>query len=121
MQSGLCCSASWQCDDGRHCHRCGAVRGRRGPLVVVHRGADALLSPATIYDPATFSLKRLMLGAAIAILSYIGFDAISTLAEDTIHPEREISVATVLVCLVAWSRHACACQSLHGGARVAGL
>jgi amino acid transporter len=39
-------------------------------------------------------------GAAIASISYIGFDAISTLAEDTINPERDISFATILVCLL---------------------
>ncbi len=41
-----------------------------------------------------------MLGAAIASISYIGFDAISTLAEDTINPETDISIATVLVCVI---------------------
>jgi amino acid transporter len=41
-----------------------------------------------------------MLGAAIAALSYIGFDAISTLAEDTIRPEKDIAFATVLVCVL---------------------
>jgi amino acid transporter len=41
-----------------------------------------------------------MLGAAIATLSYIGFDAISTLAEDTLRPERDIAFATVIVCVL---------------------
>lgn len=60
----------------------------------------SLVAPRTIYDPATFGLRPLMLGAAIASLSFIGFDAISTLAEDTINPERDISFATVAVCLI---------------------
>ena len=68
--------------------------------VIVHHGVAGLLSLPTLYNPETFSLRPLMLGAAIASLSYIGFDAISTLAEDTIRPERDISIATVLVCLI---------------------
>jgi amino acid transporter len=68
--------------------------------IIVHHGVAGLLSLPTIYNPETFSLRPLMLGAAIASLSYIGFDAISTLAEDTIRPERDISIATVLVCLI---------------------
>jgi hypothetical protein len=32
--------------------------------------------------------------------SHIGFNAISTLAEDKVNPERDISVASVLVCLI---------------------
>lgn len=59
-----------------------------------------LISTHAVYNPATFSLRPLMLGAAIASLSFIGFDAISTLAEDTLHPERDISVATIAVCLI---------------------
>ena len=57
-------------------------------------------SARAVYNPVTFRLPPLMLGAAIASLSFIGFDAISTLAEDTLHPERDISVATVTVCLI---------------------
>ena len=68
--------------------------------VVVHHGAAALWRPRAVYDPSAFGLRPLMLGAAIASLSYIGFDAISTLAEDTIRPERDISIATVLVCVI---------------------
>ncbi len=63
-------------------------------------GAGALLSKAAVFRPDTFQLSPLMLGAAIAALSYIGFDAISTLAEDTLHPERDIGFATVLVCVL---------------------
>ena len=68
--------------------------------VVVAHGMAGLISPHVFYDPASFSLRPLMLGAAIASLSYIGFDAISTLAEDTIQPERDISIATVSVCVI---------------------
>ena len=68
--------------------------------VAAQHGLAGLIAPKVFYDPATFSLRPLMLGAAIASLSYIGFDAISTLAEDTINPEQDISVATVLVCLI---------------------
>ena len=63
-------------------------------------GSSALLSWVPIYNPGTFGLHPLMLGAAIASISFIGFDAISTLAEDTLHPERDISYATVAVCLI---------------------
>jgi putrescine importer len=68
--------------------------------VILHSGLAGLIAPRVFYDPGTFSLGPLMQGAAIASISYIGFDAISTLAEDTIRPERDISVATVVVCLI---------------------
>jgi len=63
-------------------------------------GPRGLISLAGFYHPETFSVRPLMLGAAIATLSYIGFDAISTLAEDTLRPERDIAFATVIVCVL---------------------
>lgn len=68
--------------------------------VVVHHGVAGLFQFPVIYNAGEFGLHPLLLGAAIASLSYIGFDAISTLAEDTISPERDISIATVQVCLI---------------------
>ena len=67
--------------------------------VILREGWAGLMLHPALHD-ATLSLRPLMLGAAIASLSYIGFDAISTLAEETLHPERDISVATVTVCLI---------------------
>jgi len=68
--------------------------------VVGSAGVGGLVSRAGIYRPESFALRPLMLGAAIATLSYIGFDAISTLAEDTLRPERDIAFATVIVCVL---------------------
>jgi amino acid transporter len=71
-----------------------------GHFVVSAHGPGGLLSLAGLIRPQTFAWRSLMLGAGIATVSYIGFDAISTLAEDTVHPERDIGFATVLVCLL---------------------
>lgn len=68
--------------------------------VELHYGASSLISPSGIFQPHQFSVRPMMLGASIAALSYIGFDAISTLAEDTLHPEKDIGFATVLVCII---------------------
>jgi putrescine importer len=71
-----------------------------GHFVVSAHGPTGLFSLAGLFRPETFAWRSLMLGAGIATVSYIGFDAISTLAEDTVHPERDIGFATVLVCLL---------------------
>lgn len=52
------------------------------------------------YDPATFSWKGISNGAALAVLTYIGFDGISTLSEEVHNPRRNVLLATVLVCLI---------------------
>jgi len=52
------------------------------------------------YNPATFNLNSIFHGTSIAVLTYIGFDAISTFSEEVENPRRNILLATVLVCLV---------------------
>jgi putrescine importer len=52
------------------------------------------------YDPKTFSFNGVFRGTSIAVLTYIGFDGISALSEETEKPRRNILLATVLVCVI---------------------
>jgi putrescine importer len=52
------------------------------------------------YDPKTFSAPAVFTGTSIAVLTYLGFDGISTLSEEAENPRRNILLATVLVCLI---------------------
>jgi putrescine importer len=51
------------------------------------------------YDPQTFSLGAVLGGTSIAVLTYIGFDGISTLSEEVKNPRRNILLATVFTCV----------------------
>ena len=51
------------------------------------------------YDPATFNTRAVLGGTSIAVLTYIGFDGISTLSEEAENPRRNILLATVLTCV----------------------
>jgi len=68
--------------------------------VVHYQGWGGLFVGAAIFNRSTFVVRPLMLGAGVAALSYIGFDAVSTLAEDTENPEKNIAIATVSVCVI---------------------
>jgi putrescine importer len=50
------------------------------------------------YDPTTFAPGLLFHGASIAVLTYIGFDGISTMSEEVENPRRNILLATVITC-----------------------
>jgi len=52
------------------------------------------------YDPSTFSSSALFRGTSIAVLTYIGFDGISTLTDEAKHPERNIPRAIVATCFI---------------------
>jgi len=51
------------------------------------------------YDPATFQAGALFHCTSIAVLTFIGFDAISTLSDEVENPRRNIRLATVLTCV----------------------
>lgn len=61
---------------------------------------DAAYFTRPFYDPQTFTFGRLFGCTSIAVLTYIGFDGISTLSEEAENPRRNILLATVLTCLV---------------------
>lgn len=64
-------------------------------------GEGVLFSTKPFYNPGQFSVRAVMAGTSVAVYSYLGFDGISTLAEDACNPRRDIGRATVLVCLIS--------------------
>jgi len=64
-----------------------------------HPHSDPLFFTRPFYDPQTFTLGGLFGCTSIAVLTYIGFDGISTLSEEAENPRRNILLATVLTCL----------------------
>ena len=63
-----------------------------------HYGPGFFTQP--FYNPETFNSSRIFQGTSIAVLTYIGFDGISTLSEEVENPRRNILLATVLVCVI---------------------
>jgi len=68
--------------------------------LIGHPPAGAREWTRPFYDPQTFSTSTVSSGAAMAVLTYIGFDGISTLSEEAKNPRRNILLATVLTCVV---------------------
>jgi amino acid transporter len=52
------------------------------------------------YDPETFSWETVSTGTSMAMLTYLGFDSISTLSEEARNPRRNVLLATVLTCVI---------------------
>jgi putrescine importer len=63
-----------------------------------HDGTAFFTQP--FYDPALWNTRAVLGGTSVAVLTYIGFDGISTLSEEAENPRRNILLATVLTCLV---------------------
>src|SRR5437660_8110703 len=63
-----------------------------------HDGTAFFTRP--FYDPLMWDAKSVLAATSIAVLSYIGFDGISTLSEEAENPRRDILLATVLTCFV---------------------
>jgi len=68
--------------------------------ILGHPHTEAGFFTRPFYDPSTFSRGALFGCTSIAVLTYIGFDGISTLSEEAENPRRNILLATVLTCVV---------------------
>jgi putrescine importer len=67
-------------------------------LHLPHQTASFYTIP--FYDRSSFSSSALFRGTSIAVLTYIGFDGISTLTDEAKNPERSIPRAIVATCLI---------------------
>ncbi len=67
-------------------------------LHLSHPTAGFFFQP--FYDRATFNSSGLLRGTSIAVLTYIGFDGISTLTDEAKDPSRSVPRAIVLTCFV---------------------
>ena len=67
-------------------------------LHLSHPTAGFFFQP--FYDRATFKSNGLLRGTSIAVLTYIGFDGISTLTDEAKDPSRSVPRAIVLTCFI---------------------
>lgn len=68
--------------------------------IFLRDGIGGLFSFKPFYNPATFNLSSVMTATSLAALTYIGFDGVTTLAEDVRNVRRNLMLAPVLVCLI---------------------
>lgn len=65
------------------------------------QGWAGVFSLQPIYDPETFNWQKIKTATSFAALTYIGFDGVTTLAEDVENPKRNVLLAVVLTCIFA--------------------
>ena len=63
------------------------------------QGWSGIFSSEPFYNPKTFDFHTIRTATSFAALTYIGFDGVTTLAEDVENPKRNVLLATVAVCL----------------------
>jgi amino acid transporter len=66
--------------------------------ITQQQGWTGLFTLEPFYNPKTFSVGSLATATSFAALTYLGFDSVTTLAEDVKNPRRNVLLATVLVC-----------------------
>lgn len=72
-------------------------------IVYVSRGGGAgtLFSAKAVFDPDTFRASSVFRAAAVLCVSFAGFDAVTTMAEETKDPRRVMTPAIMGVCIGA--------------------
>ena len=74
-------------------------------FIIIKYGLGGLFSTKPFYNHDSFSLGPIGSATALAALTYIGFDGITTLSEEVKNPRRNIMIGAVLTCLITgvWS------------------
>jgi amino acid transporter len=62
-------------------------------------GATGLFVPSAVFNPSTFNVRAVASATSFAALTYLGFDSVTTLAEDVKNPRRNVLLAAVSVCV----------------------
>lgn len=80
---------------------CVALVAMIGVYVLMGGGAGAIFVPEALFNAATFDLGNMLWAASILSVSFLGFDAVSTFAEETQEPRRTVPRAIMAVCIGA--------------------
>jgi putrescine importer len=60
----------------------------------------SVFSMKAIYNPETFDWDAVVSGSAMAVLCYLGFDAITTLSEEAHESSHKMRLAIIIACLI---------------------
>jgi len=73
--------------------------------IFMEDGIGGILTIEPFYHSSTFDWATIGRGTALAALTYIGFDGLTTLSEEVENPRRNVLLATVFTCLITgiWS------------------
>jgi putrescine importer len=73
--------------------------------IFLKEGLGGLFSSLPFYDPKSFSMGSIGSATALAALTYIGFDGLTTLSEEVKNPRRNVLIAAVMTCVITgiWS------------------
>ena len=73
--------------------------------VFLKEGIGGLFTSQPFYNQKSFSLGSIGSATALAALTYIGFDGLTTLSEEVKNPRRNVLIAAVMTCLITglWS------------------
>ena len=76
-------------------------------------GVAAWLGHGPISNPAAVGWSPVFAAASIVAISFLGFDAVTTLSEEALDPERDVPRAVVLTCLVAGGLFIVVCAAAY--------
>ena len=76
-----------------------------GAILIFAFGAMRAINPANYHPFAPHGLAGIVSGASIVFFTYIGFDAVSTAAEECRRPQRDLPfgiIATLIICTILY-------------------
>lgn len=62
-------------------------------------GEGVLISSRPFFNPGVTNINALVAGGALACFSFLGFDSITTMAEEALQPKKDIGRAAIIACV----------------------
>lgn len=70
-------------------------------LILEGGGAGTFFSWEAVYNATEFHGDEFLVSVGILTIAFLGFDAVTTLTEEAVDPEKNVGRAVILVCLLA--------------------
>lgn len=70
-------------------------------LIMKGGGAGTFFYGKALYNPMEFQMDSFLASVGILTIAFLGFDAVTTLAEEVVQPEKTVGRALIFVCLLA--------------------
>lgn len=81
--------------------------------IVVFVAVAGWVGHGPLSNPAAVGWSPVFAAASIVAISFLGFDAVTTLAEESVTPERDVPRAVVLTCLAAGALFIAVCATAY--------
>ncbi len=82
-------------------------------VLIIFVAVAAAIGHGPVGNPAATGLSPVLGAASIVAISFLGFDAVTTLSEEAVEPQRDVPRAVILTCLISGALFIAVCATAY--------